>query len=239
MASRSDLEVKSRLVLGLGLLSLVAILLLRLLLPVVVMTIPLVVIGAGGYWIYRLWQRQQHWHQRQQAHIDAQFYQLLKQQQGLISVLDLAMSAQINGSEAQAYLNAQAQAFSAYCKTTLQGDIVYVFSAAAWPLGQRAQDKKAQAAWVNAKQLRTLRQLSQQSWSQENHPKDLRPNRFERNTIQPIKGSAIAPLSPNPMPVDLPAMVRHPSDQRVRLRNEAHSDRAKTIVTIDVSAIRS
>lgn len=237
MTSRSDLEMKSRLALGLGLLSLVAIVLLRWLLPVVVMAIPLALIGAGSYWIYRLWQRQQQRQQRQQQRLDAQFYQLLKQRQGLISVLDLAMSAQINGSEAQAYLNAQAQAFSAHCKTTLQGDIVYVFSAVTWPSAPRVQDKKAQAAWVNAKQLRTLRQLSQLGLAPERRPKNLLSDSFERNAIQPVKGAAIAPLSPKPMTVDLPAMVRQSPAQRARVRNAAHSSEA--VVTIDVPAVRS
>lgn len=233
MPSRSNLETKSRLALGLGLLSLVAILLLRLLLPVVVMAIPLALFGAGGYWIYGQWQRQQ----RQQARIDAQFYHLLRQRQGLISVLDLAMSAQINGSEAQAYLNTQAQAFSAYCKTTLHGDIVYVFSAVAWPSAPRAQDKKVQAAWANAKQLRVLRQLSQLGLAKDRGLKASLPSSFERNAIPSVKRSAIAPLNPKTTAVDLPAMVRQSPVQRVRARDSANS--AVTGVTIDVPSVRS
>lgn len=179
MPPRYDLEIKSRLVLGLALLSLVVVLLLRLLLPVLLIA----GMGAGGYWLWRQWQQQQRKRQRQQAQLNAKFYQLLQRQQGRISVLDFAMFAKIEGVAAQSYLNAQAQAFSAYFETTLQGDIIYVFNLAAvrgesersprptppvapWTYAdrvsaERVRAEKAQTAWANAKQIRTLRQLSQ------------------------------------------------------------------------------
>ena len=92
------------------------------------------------------------------------------------------MQAQINGEAAQAYLNRQAQAFSAYVETRLPGNMIYVFSLAAlqglpshhaiqaeaaWAYAEQARVEKtkteqAHAAWVNAKQIRTLHQLSHQ-----------------------------------------------------------------------------
>lgn len=175
MPSRSHLELKARLVLGVGLLGIVVVLLLRLLLPVLAFG-GLVI---GGYYLWQQWSRQQQQRQRQQNRVNAQFYQLLQQQQGRISVLDFAMRTQLTGEAAQDYLNTQAQAFSAFFETTLQGDIIYVFNLAAvrhpsaqaeaaWAYAEqvraeRAHAEKAQAAWTNAKQIRTLHQLSQKN----------------------------------------------------------------------------
>jgi len=182
MHSRSDLEIKLRLVLGLILLSLVVVLLLRLLLPVLA-TIGFV---AGGYWLWQQYRNQQQRYQRQQARIHAQFYQLLRQQQGRISVLDFAMRTRLSGADAQNYLNTQAQAFSAFFETTLSGDLIYVFNtthsdrvqqeahqaraysehaSAERAYAQQAQaaaQTAAQTAWTNANQIRTLRELSKQ-----------------------------------------------------------------------------
>jgi hypothetical protein len=183
MPSRRDLEIKSRLVLGLGLLSLVVVLLLRLLLPL----LAVFGLGAVGFWLWRSHAQKRQQQQRQQTRLNAKFYKLLQQQQGRISVLDFAMRTQLNGAAAQAYLNTQAQSFSAFFETTPQGDLIYVFSSAAarsnatqaeaaWAYSdqamaraqaeraqQKAQQKaqkKAQTAWNNAKQIRTLRQLA-------------------------------------------------------------------------------
>ncbi|MGB3296908.1 MAG: hypothetical protein WBA76_01470 [Phormidesmis sp.] len=181
MQPRSDLEMKSRLILGIGLLSLVVVLLLRLLLPL----LAIVGLGAVGYWLWQLRRKRQQQQARLNARLNAQFYQLLQQQQGRISVLDFAMCTQLDGAAAQAYLNTQAQAFSAFFETTPQGDIVYVFfsPAASGPTHQAhpeavwaysAQAKVEQAhiekahaayaahtaathtAWSNAQQIRTL-----------------------------------------------------------------------------------
>ncbi len=184
MPSHSDLEIKSRLVLGLGFLSLVVILLLRLLLPVLAFS----GLGAAGYWLWRQQQKRKRRQQRHQARLNTKFYQLLRRQQGRVSVLDFAMHTRLDGTAAQVYLNNQAQAFSACFETTLRGDIIYVFNVAAvhgnsphyppspaeaaWayaegPYAAKAYGAKAreetQAAWANAKQIRTLRQLSQRA----------------------------------------------------------------------------
>lgn len=146
MPSRSDLEIKSRLALGLGLLSLVVVLLLRLLLPL----LALAGLGAMGFWLWRSHHQKQQHKQRQQARIKAMFYQLLKQQQGRISVLDFAMRTQLDGAAAQAYLNTQAQVFSAFFETTPQGDLIYVFGAAA----VRSHAAQGKAVWAYSEQPR-------------------------------------------------------------------------------------
>ncbi len=230
MPPRYDLEIKSRLVLGLALLSLVVVLLLRLLLPVLLIA----GIGAGGYWLWRQWQQQQRKRQRQQAQLNAKFYQLLQRQQGRISVLDFAMFAKIEGVAAQSYLNAQTQAFSAYFETTVQGDIIYVFNLAAvrgesersprptppvapWTYAdqvsaERVRAEKAQTAWANAKQIRTLRQLSQ---------RDLKRNAAG----QAGQDSALAP------------QVKADAAQSPEIRGRANEAPDGT-VTIDVPAVR-
>ena len=175
MHSRSDMEIKLRLVLGLILLSLLVVVLLRLLLPV------LAIAGflSGGYWLWQQYRNQQQRYQRQQARIHAQFYQLLRQQQGRISVLDFAMRTRLSGADAQDYLNQQAQAFCAFFETTLSGDLIYVFTSShaertyqaqvyqsrvqtERAQAERAYAQQAQTAWTNAKQIRTLRELSKQ-----------------------------------------------------------------------------
>lgn len=205
MASRSDLEIKSRLALGLGLLSLVVILLLRLLLPV----LAAVGLGAAGYWLWRQRQRRKRQQQRHQARLNTKFYQLLQRQQGRISVLDFAMHTRLDGTAAQTYLNAQAQAFSAYFETTLRGDIIYVFNGvavngeathppasqaeAAWAYADgahvaRTREEKAHAAWANAKQIRTLRQLSQCDLSKRDSKADSAPDSVVTIEVPAVRG---------------------------------------------------
>ncbi len=172
-APRLRLWIGLAVVCGLGLIAFV--LLLRLLLPVLL----LMSLGALGYGIWRTVHRHRQQQRRRQARLNTQFYQLLKRQQGRISALDFAMFTQTDGIAAQSYLNEQAQAFSAYCETTIQGDIVYVFSLAtvdqpthretaqaAWAEQarvQRAHFERKRAAWISAKQMRSLRQLSQKA----------------------------------------------------------------------------
>ena len=222
MPSRSDLEIKSRLVLGIGLLSLVVVLLLRLLLPL----LALVGLGALGFWLWRSHRKKQQQQQRQQARINAKFYQLLQQQHGRISVLDFAMRTQLDGAVAQAYLNAQAQAFSAFFETTPQGDLIYVFSSAAvgdahrdseavWTYAEQAKAEqahaeKAHAAWSNARQMRTLRQLSQNA-----RPQDAGQDHASQNLCQSGVGGA------------------SPIKNRSNLKNDAQS---KIAISADLKA---
>ena len=173
MPSRSEFESQSRIMLGLGLMSLVAFLLLRLLWPVIL----LCVIGAGGYWLWRQqWQKLQQ-HQRHQERLDSKFYQLLYQRQGYVSALDLAMSTGLTGHSAQRYLHRQAQAFGACFQRTIRGDVVYIFNitglypqpnytpaAAARAYAERvyAEQRLAQkdrAAWEKAYYARNLQGL--------------------------------------------------------------------------------
>lgn len=240
MPSRSDLEIKSRLVLGLGLLSLVVVLLLRLLLPL----LAIFGLGAVGFWLWRSHVKKQQQQKRQQTRINAKFYKLLQQQQGRISVLDFAMRTQLDGAAAQAYLNTQAQSFSAFFETTPQGDLIYVFSSAAarssaaqaeaaWAYSEQTMEKarveqvrsqrdraqkdaekdaqkKAQTAWNNAKQIRTLRQLAKRE----------------------------QPDAHKPMPQKL--LHQHALTGSVRPGSPApHSQRRpQPVITIDVKAVR-
>ena len=136
-------------------------------------------LGALGYWVWRTVQRHRQRDRRRQARLNKQFYQLIKRRQGRISALEFAMYTRIDGIAAQDYLNQQAQAFSAYCETTPQGDIVYVFNQAAigqsmyaaqleaaWAWEEYAQAQRAhfehrKAAWISAKQLNALRRMTQ------------------------------------------------------------------------------
>ena len=155
---------------GLGLIALA--LLIKLLLPLWLL------VGSFGfcYWLWRMAHRYHQRRRRRQARLNAQFYQILKRQQGRVSALDFAMFAQIEGIDAQDYLHEQAQSFSAYCETTVQGDIVYIFDLAAvsrptqyetaqfaWTWAEQVRARQAhmerqRAAWISAQQMRALQE---------------------------------------------------------------------------------
>ena len=229
---------------GLGLIAFV--LLLRLLLPMLL----LLGLLALGYWIWRTAHRYHQRRRRRQARLNTQFYQLLRRQQGRISALDFAMFAQTDGLTAQGYLNEQAQAFSAYCETTVQGDIVYVFNLAAiaqltqhenaqiaWAeqaQAQRAYVERKKAAWISAKQMEALRGRSQKEAAEQPViPLPTPPDEYrDLSKGTPQKGQQRPLQEPRRLES---RRQRQPSSTS---KGEPLSD-DEGIVTIDVSAVRS
>lgn len=194
MPSRSEFESQSRLMLGVGLMSLVAFLLLRLLWPVIL----LCVIGAGGYWFWRSqWQKLQQ-HQRHQERLDSSFYQLLQQRQGYVSALDLAMNTGLTGHSAQRYLHRQAQAFGACFQRTIRGDIVYIFNITG--LYPQPNHTPAAAARAYAERVYAEQRLAQKdrvAWEKAYQSRNLRYSSAHRLAEEPLP---IGLLSANRLP---------------------------------------
>ncbi|MGC1306142.1 MAG: hypothetical protein WA885_02850 [Phormidesmis sp.] len=262
MASRSnqgsglkiDWATKSHLVLGWGLSALAVVLLLRWLLPMLAITvaiaIPVFGLGAVGYRMWLHWQQEQ----RQQARIDATFYQLLRQQQGRISVLEFAMHTQMNGADAQVYLNVQAQTFSAYCEPTPQGDIAYVFNlAGAQGIALRATP--AEAAWAHANQVRTTPSLARSNLRANNLLVNQPPDRMKQRQLQDSKDLAqsastlvprqnhsqdgyitITPIDDQGNEIEVPTLKR-PAPKKLESHRAVKLPGARQ-VTIDVRAVR-
>jgi hypothetical protein len=88
--------------------------------------LPLAALAGLGWGVKRYWQKTQN----KQAQIHTIFYQLIQDNQGRITSLDLAMKANISGSEAQKYLEKQATEFAANFDVTDQGGIIYYFDTA-------------------------------------------------------------------------------------------------------------
>ncbi|MGB3570751.1 MAG: hypothetical protein WA783_05885 [Phormidesmis sp.] len=165
MASPSELESRSRLILGLGLLSLGLVWLLKLLWPVLI----LFGMSLGGYWLWRQQHRKYRAYQRRQNRLSEKFCHLLQQRQGRVSALEFAMHTRLNSRESQRYLHSQAQAFNAFFERTVHGDIVYIFDLAVVfslapalappayaPLRQQPATP-AEIAWAYAEQSRKTR----------------------------------------------------------------------------------
>ncbi len=112
----AGLEYRLRIALVLAGAAVVAVLVLRLLLPWLVLG------GLGGAALW-LWRRQK---AREQA-LHQVFYAQLAIHQGRISVLDFAIAAQITGSEARQFLDQRAQEFWGDFEPTAAGDILYTF----------------------------------------------------------------------------------------------------------------
>ena len=160
MPSRSEFESQSRIVLGLGLVSLVVFLLLRLLWPVIL----LCAVGIGGYWLWRSQWKKLQQHQRHQERLDGKFYELLQQRQGYVSALDLAMHTGLTGHSAQRYLHRQAAAFGACFQRTAHGDIIYIFNITG--LYPQPNYTPAAAAWAYAERVYAEQLLFQKALSQ-------------------------------------------------------------------------
>ena len=82
---------------------------------------------AGMGWAYKLYQQHQ---KHQLAHLDSVFYRLIKENQGRVTALDLAMNAKLPGLKVQEYLDERASEFAADFEVTEQGGILYYFQVA-------------------------------------------------------------------------------------------------------------
>lgn len=101
----------------------------RILVPLLPIVVPLV----GGGWLWRRYQTQ---HQHHQDRLDRAFYEMLRQHQGRMMVLDFAIATQLSAVEAQQYLDAKAREFAARYEVTQTGDIFYVFPTLQLPISE-------------------------------------------------------------------------------------------------------
>jgi hypothetical protein len=93
-------------------------------------TIPLLLLLAGGIAAWRIWKRYHKKQQDQLTHLDQVFYRLIRQNDGWITPLDLAMNAKLPAENVREYLDKRATEFSAQFEVTEQGGILYYFSTA-------------------------------------------------------------------------------------------------------------
>ncbi|QZZ22004.1 helix-turn-helix transcriptional regulator [Leptothermofonsia sichuanensis E412] len=93
---------------------------LRMMLPLLRVLLPVLV----GGWIWQRWHKA---HRSQQERLSDIFYQLIREHQGRITVLDFAMHTRLSAIEARAYLDARAKDFSAHFEVTDRGDVFYLF----------------------------------------------------------------------------------------------------------------
>lgn len=66
-------------------------------------------------------------HQQKKAHLQSQFFQMLQENQGEITVLGFAMQSQLPASEARVYLDQKAKEFQANFQVNDQGAVSYHF----------------------------------------------------------------------------------------------------------------
>lgn len=79
----------------------------------------------------------------QPAHTDSTlktiFYNLIRQNQGKIALMDLAMAANVTGKEAKQFLDERAREFDAHFDVTDEGDIIYVFTTGTLRISRQSQ----------------------------------------------------------------------------------------------------
>ncbi|MBP0001069.1 MAG: hypothetical protein J7641_19080 [Cyanobacteria bacterium SID2] len=89
----------------------------------------LVIIGLpstalGGFLAWNVYQQE---HNTDRDRLRSTFFQLVEEGNGTISVMKLAMTAQISAEEARTYLNERAKEFNADFEVNDRGDITYRF----------------------------------------------------------------------------------------------------------------
>ncbi len=83
-----------------------------------------IISAGGGFIVWNL--RQKHQKQLKES-LDSTFYRLLKADSGQITILQLAMEAQISGDQAKKYLDQRAKEFNASFEPREEGNINYLF----------------------------------------------------------------------------------------------------------------
>jgi hypothetical protein len=105
---------------------------------------------AGVAWAYRLYRQQK---KNNLAHLDSVFYRLIKENQGRVTALDLAMNAKLPGEKVQEYLDERAKEFAADFEVTEQGGILYYFQVV-----QNVNQSETSAANIAVKEPEITRQ---------------------------------------------------------------------------------
>jgi len=109
---------------------------LTLLLPVAVVlfilqkAFPLAILTVGGWGSWRMWKYYQQRQQHQLETLDDVFYRLIRENQGRITALDLAMHSKQSGTKVQDYLDQRATEFAAQYEITDTGGMIYYFPTA-------------------------------------------------------------------------------------------------------------
>jgi hypothetical protein len=109
---------------------------LTLLLPVAVVlfvlqkAFPLAILTVGGWGSWRVWKYYQQRQQHQLETLDDVFYRLIRENQGRITALDLAMHSKQSGTKVQDYLDQRATEFAAQYEITDTGGMIYYFPTA-------------------------------------------------------------------------------------------------------------
>lgn len=81
-------------------------------------------VAGGGYMLWGLRRRNE---KLLRDRLDSTFYQMLKADNGRITVLQLAMEAQLSGEQAKQYLDQKAKEFNATFEVSDKGNISYLF----------------------------------------------------------------------------------------------------------------
>ncbi len=90
-------------------------------------TLPVILSLVGGIGGWQIWKRFQKLQHEQTAYLDEIFYRLIRENQGRITPLDLAMNTKLPAQEVQDYLDQRATEFAAHFEITEQGGILYYF----------------------------------------------------------------------------------------------------------------
>ncbi|MDJ0553553.1 MAG: hypothetical protein QNJ68_03755 [Microcoleaceae cyanobacterium MO_207.B10] len=114
----------------------------------------IITFGSAITWLIRYYYQQQ---QQQQACLNATFYQLIQENQGHITALDLAISSQLPGKVVQEFLEERSKEFGAELEITDQGGFLYFFPTAVSLIS--SQKKEAEIYNEKSQQLEDSTQL--------------------------------------------------------------------------------
>ncbi len=87
-----------------------------------------------------LWIASQNQQQQRRRNLEQAFYRLVEAQDGKISLIQLAATAQVHAEVAQQYLEQQAQVFSAFPDLDQDGNTYYQFPKLRLPKMLKTQD---------------------------------------------------------------------------------------------------
>ncbi|RQH16756.1 hypothetical protein [Okeania hirsuta] len=97
----------------------------------------IIAIASGVTWFVKRYQEKQ---QQQKDYLNNIFYQLIQENNGYITALDLAINSQLSGKIVQEFLDEQAKEFGAELEITQEGSLLYYFPTAVSLVG-RPTDK--------------------------------------------------------------------------------------------------